>query len=511
MRLLITCGFYHPAIGGAAEVCCRLAEEMVRRGHDVTVATASHPDRQDDVHNGVRVVSFDIQGNWALDMSGDVEGYQRLLMAGDFDLTFHYAAQTWTTDLVLPLLGRLPAPAVLAPCGYSGLGDPRYARYFARLKTVLPGFAALVHHSDIYQDAQYAADAGVPRCFTIPNGTDPQEFEPAEGGFRKVLGVDNRPLVLTVSNHTGSKGHQLSIHAFQSVAPADAVFVIIGNDSPDGCMAQCRSNEDLRVLILENLPRELVVQAFLESDVFLLASEVEAAPLVILEAMTAELPWISTPVGNVKELAGGIVADPSRLAEKIDLLLKDSRLRQELGEQGRRWSVAHAQLPGIHDQYEGLFQRVMGGELRGAPVPADVLAMDMDRVQGLASFAANNWQDATDRLTHSLERDPTHDGLRLTLLSSMMQADLQTPLTEIYEIVKDELELTPWLVQPNMLLFLLGGALGLDLDLQEAEERAVALRLPCDQLVALAKRGRELSAQGDGAAVQEALMSLMPS
>ncbi|MHC4078579.1 MAG: glycosyltransferase family 4 protein [Planctomycetota bacterium] len=510
MRLLITFGLYQPSIGGAEEVCRRLAEGMAHRGHEVTVATATDPERQGGEHNGVRIVPFDISGNWALDMHGDVEAYQRFLMAGDFDLTFHYAAQIWTTDLVLPLLGQLPAPAVLAPCGYSALHDPRYARYFARLPDVLPGFAALVHHSDIYRDAQYARDAGLPRCVTIPNGTDPQEFEQAGQGFRAVLGVENRPLVLTVSNHTGGKGHDLVISAFQAVAPHDAVLVIIGNDSPNGCMAQCRSTEDLRVMILENLPRKLVVQAFLESDVFLLGSQVEAAPLVLLEAMAAGLPWISTPVGNVRELAGGIIADPPRFPEQLGLLLRDKRVGQQLGERGRSWSQSHSQLPQIHDQYEHLFHRVVGGELRGTPVPAETLAMDMDRMRGLAAFAGRDWQGATTHLMHSIEHDPSTDGLRLTLLTAMMQDGHRAPLSEIYELVQDELELTPWLAKPNMLLFLLGGALELDLDLQEAEERAVALGLPGDQLMDLARRGRELSAEGENI-VQDAVLSLMAS
>jgi glycosyltransferase involved in cell wall biosynthesis len=518
MRLLITFGTYHPSIGGAEEVCRRLAEEMVQRGHQVTVATSTHPEREEDTHNGVRIVPFDIRGNWALDMHGDLEGYQRLLMAGDFDVSLHYAAQTWTTDLVLPLLNRLPAPAVLAPRGYSGLRDPRYARYFARLKHVLPGFAALVHHSEVYRDAQYAVDADFPRSrsFTIPNGTDAAEFEQAKPGFRKVLGIDNRPLVLTVSAHTGGKGHEMAIRAFQSVAPKDAVFVIVGNDSPGGCLDRCRSHsqEDLRVLILEELPRELVVQAFLESDIFLLASDVEAAPLVILEAMTAGLPWLSTPVGNVKELAGGIVADASRFAERLDLLFKNDRLRQELSDQGRRWAKAHARLPHIHDQYEALFKRIVAGELRGAPVPAELFAVDMDRKQGLEAVVSGNWEVAIPHLTQSLDRDPTREGLRLPLLTSILKSGQDTSLPRIYEMVKDEVELTPRRIQPNKLLFLLGGALEQDLDLQEAEERAVALRLPKDQLRGLATRGQELRSQGDDAvreAVQEALLSLLSS
>ncbi len=508
MRLLITCGLYHPSIGGAEEVCRRLAEDMVRRGHDVTVATARDPERQDSVHEGVRIAAFDIEGNWALGIHGDVEAYQRFVSAGDFDLTFHYAAQIWSTDLVLPLLGHLPAPAVLAPCGYSGLRNPGYRRYFARLRDVLPGFAALVHHSDVYRDAQYARDAGLSRCFTIPNGVDPQEFEQVERGFREVLGVGNHPLALTVSNHTGGKGHDLVIAAFRAVAPTNAVLAIVGNDSPDGCMAQCRATDDPRILILENLPRSLVVKAFLESDVFLLGSDVEAAPLVLVEAMAAGLPWISTPVGNVSELDGGIIAGAPRFAERLELLLRDKRLGQDLGERGRRWYLTHAQLPRIHDQYENLFRRVVNGELCGTPVPAKALAMDMERMHGLAAFADRHWHGATTHLMHSLERDPTTEGLRLTLLTAMMQSGQRAPLKEIYELVQDEVELTPWLARPNMLLFLLGGALDLDLDLQEAEERAVALGLPSEQLLSLAQRGRELSAKGEDL-VQDAVMSLM--
>jgi len=508
MRLLITSARYHPSVGGAEEVCRRLALDMTRRGHVVTVATGMHPDREEDVHDGVRVVSFDVRGNWALDMEGDVDGYQRFLMEGEFDVTFHYAAQVWTTDLVLPLLSALPAPAVLAPCGYPSLDDPRYARYFARLRKVLPGFAALVHHSDLCQDAWYAIDADLPRCFTIPRGTSAEEFEQAERGFRKVLGIDNRPLVLTVSNHTERKGHDLAVQAFQSVAPQGAVFAMIGNDSRDGCLARCRGSGDPRVLILENLPRELVVQALLESDVLLLTSEAEVAPLVILEAMTAGLPWVSTPVGNVRELTGGIVADPSRLSEKLALLLRNARLRQELGDRGRRWARIHARLPQIHERYADLLQRIVNGELRGAPVPVDLLAVDRDRIQGLQALAGGDWPSAIAHLTESLRRDPSQEGLRLDLLEAMIRADHETPLTEAYDIVQDQVELTPWHVEPNRLLFLLAGALGLELDLQAAEERAMAWRLPRDQLLELAHRGRKLSQRGNGA-VQEALTSLM--
>ena len=373
----------------------------------------------------------------------------------------------------------------------------------------MPGFAALVHHSDVYQDTIYADDAGLKRCFTIPNGIDPEELDAASSrGFRQTLGVGSRRLVLAVSNHTGGKGHDLVIRAFQEFAPADAVLAIVGNESPDGCIDQCRSVQDKRVLILEDLSRELVVQAFKESDVFVLGSQIEAAPLVLLEAAAAGLPWLSTPVGNVKELGGGIVAEPKQFAEKLKQLLQNKRLREELGEQGREWSATRPQLPQIHDRYEQLFQRVVEGELCGAPVPAEVLAMDMEKKLGLEAFARSEWASAMTHLMHSLESDPTGDGLRLTLLHAMMRAGQRAPLMEVYELVQDELELAPWASTPNMLLFFLAGALGLDLDLQEAEARAASLGMPCDELLGLAGRGRELGEQGEDA-VQEAVMAMV--
>jgi len=57
--------------------------------------------------------------------------------------------------------------------------------------------------------------------------------------------------------------------------------------------------------LLENVPREDVVAFFKASNLFASTSEKEVAPLVILEAMAAQTPWVSFDVGNIRGLKGG--------------------------------------------------------------------------------------------------------------------------------------------------------------------------------------------------------------
>jgi glycosyltransferase involved in cell wall biosynthesis len=78
----------------------------------------------------------------------------------------------------------------------------------------------------------------------------------------------------------------------------------------------------------------------LKSDVFVFPPiAAEGQPLVILEAMAAGLPVISTPQGAIPDMVidgvnGFLVppGDPAAIAEKVVLLLKDEPLRLRMGE-----------------------------------------------------------------------------------------------------------------------------------------------------------------------------------
>jgi len=77
---------------------------------------------------------------------------------------------------------------------------------------------------------------------------------------------------------------------------------------------------------------------FAAADVFLLPSHSEDMPIAILEAMACGLPVIATSVGSIPEVVednvnGYLVAphQPSALAEKMALLVRDAAVRSAMG------------------------------------------------------------------------------------------------------------------------------------------------------------------------------------
>jgi L-malate glycosyltransferase len=375
VKILHTVQFYWPVVGGSEEGVRQVSERLAARGHDVTVATARHAGRRDRAINGVAVVPFDLSGNAALGIRGDGRRYQDFILEGGFDIVLNYAAQTWATDLVFPILDRLRARKILVPCGYSGLSDPRYAGYFAALPEALRRYDQLIYLSPGYRDAAFGARHGIGRSVVIPNGADEREFDQPRAGFRRWAGIGTRYLAVTVANHFTSKGHALVIDAVQRMGRDDVTLAIIGNGSRNplrGCTAACRlaAFRDRRIRLFPGLPREWVVSALHESDLFLFGSQVECAPLVIYEAFAARLPVVSTPVGNVPDYGEfvAIAATADQMAGAAAALLADDARRGEMAARGwQLWRQQHT-WEAIAQRYEREYERLRSaGPIEPAP------------------------------------------------------------------------------------------------------------------------------------------------
>jgi glycosyltransferase involved in cell wall biosynthesis len=270
---------------------------------------------------------------------------------------------------------------VLAPCGFSKLHDPAYAGYFETLRERLHDFDALIFHSEGYQDTRFAREAGARGIEVIPNAADERVFgEPRERGrFRAAHGIgEDEPLLLTVGGHTGLKGHAQSMAALRHSGAR--TLAIVGNTPTGrGCLPQCHVRSLLarlrggRVLLLDP-PREQVLDAYADADLFVFCSMVECSPIVLFEAMAAGLPFVSVDVGNAREIAewsaGGVIA-PSRrredglvetdvqaMAGLVDELLADPERRIEMGRRGRRAWEERFTWDTIAGDYEGLYRKL---------------------------------------------------------------------------------------------------------------------------------------------------------
>lgn len=113
-----------------------------------------------------------------------------------------------------------------------------------------------------------------------------------------------------------------------------------------------------------------VLELMRGADVFLLPSHGEGFPNALIEAMTAGMAAVVTPVGAVPEIVadGGAltipVGDSEALSAAIDRLARDGALRQRLGREARstvlaRYTESDA-LPALAEAYRGLLRRRSG-------------------------------------------------------------------------------------------------------------------------------------------------------
>jgi glycosyltransferase involved in cell wall biosynthesis len=369
----------------------QVSEELVRRGHAVTVATTMLAERDAAQLNGVQIEEFEVTGNAVSGLSGEVERYRRFVAEGGFDVVMTYAAQQWTTDALLPVLDRIPGAKALAPCGFSDLADPAYRDYFAELPAALAKFDSLIFHTDSYQDIEFAREAGLDNLTVIPNGAARDEFADQETDFRQRHEIrPDEPLLLTVGPHNWIKGHALAIDSFRAAEIERGTLVVIGNRPLRlGCQWDCRrraliarlgSRGRKRVIVLD-VPRDEVLAAYKAADLFVFGSQVECSPLVLFEAAASATPFVSVGCGNAAEIAewtgggvvvasakrdGRVVAEPEVLAAEITRLCRDRAGRDRLGESGHARWLRDFTWDRIAARYESVYERAAAAPRRGA-------------------------------------------------------------------------------------------------------------------------------------------------
>ncbi len=208
------------------------------------------------------------------------------------------------------------------------------------------------------------------KFFLLPNVVDTEQFTAA---------AERKPgpvRVLSVGRLVGAKRFDRLLDALASVraesAELQATGVIVGSG---------REREDVGPALLRQatglglLPEGLELRGaiedmapvYREADVFVLTSDHEGTPNVVLEAMATGLPVISTRVGDVPDLIEhgrtGFLVDPGdqeALTGALHELVGNASLRQEMGQAARRWVEDHrspGQLPGFLSQ---LYERALG-------------------------------------------------------------------------------------------------------------------------------------------------------
>ena len=177
----------------------------------------------------------------------------------------------------------------------------------------------------------------------VYNGIEP-------GRFRSSDFPAGQPLIISVGRYIEKKGFSDLINACALLGDRDFACQIIGEGQREEELKEHAARLGLAAHVVVTGPKteSEIATLLARSRLFILPclkaadGAVDNLPTVIMEAMAAGLPVVSTSVAGVPEMVvdgktGFVVAekDPASLAERIRRLLDDANLAREMGHAGR--------------------------------------------------------------------------------------------------------------------------------------------------------------------------------
>jgi len=218
-------------------------------------------------------------------------------------------------------------------------------------------------------------DRAVPaeKVLVVPNGVDTERFVPrpqVRERMRAALGVENKFVWLAVGRFEQPKNYTLMIRAFSFAVQTtnrDMVLLICGSGS-----MQPQIEAQVRKLGLENFVRFLGVRRDIPevmnaADAFLLSSDTEGLPMVLLQASASGLPIVATAVGGNNEVvqhnvSGFLVprGDAMNMASAIERVCGlNSFDRARLGRAGRQFTHQNFSIGHVVDTWERLYYQLL--------------------------------------------------------------------------------------------------------------------------------------------------------
>jgi len=347
-----------------------IANELTRRGHGVTVASAF----KDEGHAETvkRLLEPGVEVLWHHPVfrfskyrySPDLYG---LLSGGDYDVVHAHSYRHYGTYVGALLRKKRNIPFVLSPYGSSGYGSSRKLMPLYLIQDFMTRKYPLRYADRILANTRYEKNK------LIDFGADSEKIdivyrEVDTELFRKVDEVVDYT-VLYVGRVTPIKGIELLIDAMGLLSD-NFRLMVVGPVEDTGYYRRLRRRIQLnglkgRVEFKGEVPYSDIPSYLSRALVLVLPSLYENLGGVLLEAQACECPVIGLDVGGIGEVikdqeTGFLLSkrDWAMMAEKIEFLADDKGLRSEMGDAGRKMVLRKFSMKSymnrIRDSYESI-------------------------------------------------------------------------------------------------------------------------------------------------------------
>lgn len=316
---------YHPAVGGTEKLCQEILESLTQL-YDVSLITTPHPDRNNHKY---KYTIHDC-------VMGDDKSFKSIFLNNNFDLTIFFA------DLHTAYLNLYDINLCKKNICVLNLDERTYLwkDNFIRATYNLKKFDNVITFTKNGIANKYLEENNIKNIY-VPNFSRDILATEKKTDFKKKL-FDNNKKIILYNAALETRKNQLNvlecIAASKELKEYNWLFIGATPELPylDKCVNLVKENNlDNIVKFLKSTTNQaLLDQVYQSVDLLLLLSIAEGLPLVLLEAMSAKLPWVATPVGGIKGVLGdtktGIVleqinfdsktiADAIKKAETIDI------------------------------------------------------------------------------------------------------------------------------------------------------------------------------------------------
>ena len=380
MRVLITAGIFPPDIGGPATFVPKISNYF-----------------QDELNYEIEILTLSDRKNLNINDDFSVKRIDRNLpiiyrwlktiftiykLGGDKDIIFVNGLGTETTIANIFLKKKIIRKIV---------GDPVWERAYNKAK--------ISENFDDFQVKNYGLSISLQkkvRNFSIKKSdiviTPSQHLKDfiLNLGFKNKIKMINNGVNIPKKNGKMFTNDQINITTVSRLVTHKNIEKIIGaisdlnnpsiklniiGDGPEQNQLQSislRSDNRENIIFHGKLNREDINNIFLNSDIYIQASNYEGLPHSLLEAMSYGIPVLCTPVGECKELLGnedrGYLLDlpvsKDNIKSKINEIVIDKNIATIKGKEGKDFVSEKYNLANSFNLYKNLFVKLLEEEYK---------------------------------------------------------------------------------------------------------------------------------------------------
>lgn len=367
----------YPTYGGSGIVGSELGKELAARGHTVHFIASALPTRLTELSERVRFHEVEM-------MSYPLFEHQPYTLAlatkmatvaehENLDLLHvHYAIPHSISAILaresLKPGRRLPVITTLHGTDITLVGADRSYLPITRYGIAQSdGVTAISHYLKRETIETFQFD----RIEVIPNFICASDYQRrSDDALRAELAPAGEPLLVHVSNFRPVKRPIDCVEILARVRSRGvAARLVMVGDGPERINAEHRArclNVSEHCSFVGKQPK--IVDYLSIADVLLLPSEQESFGLAALEAMACEVPVIASRVGGIPEVVTdgetgclSEVGDVEKMSADAALLLRDQRLRVEMGRRARGSAVSRYGTNLVIPQYVNFYERILAG------------------------------------------------------------------------------------------------------------------------------------------------------